>query len=344
MMTEDERKHAFWLLKKYSSYTLWKSFGDAFQAFTNAWEYAVKNAKPPLASDDLWVEALKNFWQACSEFDRGLFLLKQGDRQIFRKNGNRYIFLHSRYAEKLMDSEEYVHNWMVNEQEVKNLFEKFDHLGYGPGWITEQVKNCPAVFGTENIFRSSTYPFSISYSNFNFPDVLSDVPFPSTCTVDTGNEVPFDGIWEPEWPDADTKRTTAINIRSLFAHSSYSNVEKGCMNYLIAGTVAPLYQDGVNLPKIPVRWRLIWQDQRYKDGLIPVEESKYLSNTNTSHSTQPVSLSTQGIAGNQACPQTGYWFTPAQADSRRHFKEGDPMPEVKSNYGATIWQWDSDQA
>lgn len=343
MMNEDERKHAFWLLKKYSSYTLWKALGDALQAFTNAWEYAVKNAKPPLASDDLWVEALKYFWQACGEFDRGLLLLKQGDRQIFRKNGNRYIFLHSRYAEKLMDSEEYVHNWMVNEPEVKNLFEKFNRLGYGPGWITEQEKNSPSVFGTENIFRSYTYPFSIGYSNFNFPVSLPDVPLPSTSTVDTGNEVPFDGIWEPEWAVEDTKKTTAINIRSLFTHSSSSSVEKGCMNYLIAGTVAPLYQDGVNLPIIPVRWRLIWQDQRYKNDLIPAEESEYLSIADTSHSAHTTSLSTQGIAGNQPCPQTGYWFTPAKLHSRRHFKEGDIMPAVGSDYGSTIWQWDSNQ-
>ncbi|SFZ77387.1 protein of unknown function [Chitinimonas taiwanensis DSM 18899] len=45
----------------------------------------------------------------------------------------------------------------------------------------------------------------------------------------------------------------------------------------------------------------------------------------------------------QPCPQAGYWFTPAKADSRRAFKQGDIMPAVDSAYGATIWQWDADQ-
>lgn len=47
---------------------------------------------------------------------------------------------------------------------------------------------------------------------------------------------------------------------------------------------------------------------------------------------------------NQPCPKTGYWLTPAKANSRRHFQQGQVMPDVPSDYGATIWQWDSDQS
>jgi hypothetical protein len=43
------------------------------------------------------------------------------------------------------------------------------------------------------------------------------------------------------------------------------------------------------------------------------------------------------------CPREGYWFTPAQAGSRRLFKTGEVMPEVGGDYGATIWQWDQNQ-
>jgi hypothetical protein len=46
------------------------------------------------------------------------------------------------------------------------------------------------------------------------------------------------------------------------------------------------------------------------------------------------------VEGGQPCPQTGYWFTPAQLNSRRPFKEGEVMPIVGSTYGSTIWQWD----
>lgn len=47
---------------------------------------------------------------------------------------------------------------------------------------------------------------------------------------------------------------------------------------------------------------------------------------------------------NQPCPREGYWFTPAKIGSRRFFKQGELMPEFKSDYGQTIWQWDENQA
>jgi hypothetical protein len=49
------------------------------------------------------------------------------------------------------------------------------------------------------------------------------------------------------------------------------------------------------------------------------------------------------IEGGKACPKTGYWFTPAEMNSRRHFKGGEVMPVLGSDYGSVIWQWDSNQ-
>lgn len=46
----------------------------------------------------------------------------------------------------------------------------------------------------------------------------------------------------------------------------------------------------------------------------------------------------------QPCPRTGYWFTPAKADSRRRFDQGKTMPSLGGDYGVTIWQWDERQA
>lgn len=46
----------------------------------------------------------------------------------------------------------------------------------------------------------------------------------------------------------------------------------------------------------------------------------------------------------QPCPRTGWWLTPAQAGSRRHFSQGEVMPGLKTDYGSTIWQWDDRQS
>jgi hypothetical protein len=48
--------------------------------------------------------------------------------------------------------------------------------------------------------------------------------------------------------------------------------------------------------------------------------------------------------GGQPCLRSGYWWTPAREGSRRHFTQGEIMPEYPgSAYGATIWQWDASQ-
>lgn len=43
------------------------------------------------------------------------------------------------------------------------------------------------------------------------------------------------------------------------------------------------------------------------------------------------------------CPREGFWVTPAKGDSRRYFRAGDQMPDLRTDYGATIWQWDEQQ-
>jgi uncharacterized protein YjbI with pentapeptide repeats len=57
----------------------------------------------------------------------------------------------------------------------------------------------------------------------------------------------------------------------------------------------------------------------------------------------PRDTAPQNVHAGQPCPRNGFWFTPALPGSRRYFKQETVMPELKSNYGATIWQWDQDQ-
>ncbi|MBV1808410.1 PoNe immunity protein domain-containing protein [Pseudomonas viridiflava] len=46
------------------------------------------------------------------------------------------------------------------------------------------------------------------------------------------------------------------------------------------------------------------------------------------------------VVAGDPCTKTGYWFTPAQADSRRHFQQGEIMPSISdSTWGDTLWYW-----
>lgn len=50
------------------------------------------------------------------------------------------------------------------------------------------------------------------------------------------------------------------------------------------------------------------------------------------------------IDAGQPCIKTGYWFTPAKAESRRYFKQGDIMPKFDdSTWGDTIWYWSGEE-
>lgn len=50
------------------------------------------------------------------------------------------------------------------------------------------------------------------------------------------------------------------------------------------------------------------------------------------------------VDSGQPCSMTGYWFTPAQANSRRHFLKGETMPSFSdSKWGQTIWYWSGEE-
>lgn len=99
-----------------------------------------------------------------------------------------------------------------------------------------------------------------------------------------------------------------------------------------------------------VTWLLNIDDSSYRDKpFYPrdlVDNARV--NADSPDAAEPSKETTQRtrirIEAGQPCPQTGYWLTPAQSNSRHHFKEGDNMPHIETDYGATIWQWDSNQS
>lgn len=88
-------------------------------------------------------------------------------------------------------------------------------------------------------------------------------------------------------------------------------------------------------------------DSSYRDHLVYPKDLVDFARENFPYSGTPSSAaSTQRgrCEAGQPCPREGYWFTPAQIGSRRHFKSGELMPSVGGDYGATIWQWDLNQS
>lgn len=50
------------------------------------------------------------------------------------------------------------------------------------------------------------------------------------------------------------------------------------------------------------------------------------------------------LEAGQPCSVAGYWFSPAHADSRRYFNQGEILPSFSgSNWGDTLWYWSSER-
>jgi hypothetical protein len=144
----------------------------------------------------------------------------------------------------------------------------------------------------------------------------------SGVTVATGTPIAKAGIYVP---DID-------NSCSQFLSTEYSEAPEASVFVRMKDLFHPVtrekYSETPEYDKRPCIWRLV---ERTSDSstvvtapILPLPER-------------------HRVPGGDACPETGYYFTPAKAGSRRAFKKGDILPTLDTAYGTTIWQWDSHQ-
>lgn len=121
----------------------------------------------------------------------------------------------------------------------------------------------------------------------------------------------------------------------------------GCINYFLGGSIATDYQIEGTDRWVKVNWRLIWEDTRYLDHSIPKEEQEYvidLKNVGTKVSQECTDkIERLGILAGHACPVSGYWFTFSRENSRQYFKQGEIFPHFESDWGDVYWQFDGDK-
>ena len=130
--------------------------------------------------------------------------------------------------------------------------------------------------------------------------------------VKTGDPVPRTGVYLPD-------------------------IDDGCAQMLIAGKPAAPASVGYdsettqNVSESPTLWTLV---ERVAGETVPLE-----------HGLGTVDPLQQRVPAGENVPQSGWWFTPAQENSRCYIKLGDVFPSIEgSTYGATFWQWSPDQS
>ena len=142
----------------------------------------------------------------------------------------------------------------------------------------------------------------------------------------------------PEWPTYRTNPAIRVATNAPVPRSGIylPDADESCAAFLIAGEEAAVASIGYNpdtmqrASKADTIWTFV---ERVADigGGVPGAADPIRAG-----------IRLRCEAGGP-CPRAGYWFTPARDHSRRRFAQGETMPAIASDYGATIWQWDEKQ-
>ncbi|APF89522.1 hypothetical protein HI806_24410 (plasmid) [Ralstonia solanacearum] len=202
---------------------------------------------------------------------------------------------------------------------------------FSSDWLDE-VQSDAAFRYEELLYRANQYAFNI--------DNTAEAGW-LTKRLSTGYNADARGPLDAPaaWPCYELDPQLQIHTDEVVTESGIylPNLDDSAAQFLIAGLEAPMAKVGFNgqqyISKAPALWTRVRRVEgaTVADGLADLlPQSRHRPSGRA--------------PGGDACPRSGWWFTPAAANSRRHFQQGDVMPIVTSDYGSTIWQWDSDQS
>jgi hypothetical protein len=286
--TEPERRAFFHHLKMASSLTAWtralRYFDDLLEIVKSAYEDAWKNdPDPPISRSDM---ALCAFCH--SSFALGVEWLRKGDRTCFKFLGRKGHFSEAQRIIDVWTNAEWrsaygIANdpalrsrmWPDIRRAVSRLVE-----AQGENFAVLQPKHSdvPAPIKDPRKIHSDDYIPSLRLRELLAHPDLPPVPAPpDVVLVPTGATIPCFGIWEPvkvEWGGG-----VAGLFRRPLPPVNGDFERDGCPNYLHQGAHAPtigMPDDAPRWEGRPTVWRLLWEDTRYLDGVVPDEEEQYV--------------------------------------------------------------------
>ncbi len=283
MTLQHNRRRLFWLLQKWSSYTVWAHYARQFDVFVKAYEEALATwpdgERPPEYN-------VRFAYLAQDLYPKGLAALAKGDRSGWLEREDSYLGEAAGKASRAMDgitskeiNSEYggEHGtplytvWTDRLEQLRLLKEAATPCGaslvYEPrptyaGWHPQ------ALIGSEDVeeYLDQLEHPKLGESLGPIPTHCPDTPAPTGILMKSGDRTPSDGIWELVLP-----------------HRAPG--ETDCLNYFVKNAVAPWTFDYEQFDQDPnpgkqfvqpAIWRLVWEDTRYLDGVIP-DESFYLN-------------------------------------------------------------------
>lgn len=335
MQDGDVRRQVFWMLKRLSSYALWKRKRDAWEVFAYAYEAAVKNW-PKSQPEQMDPDMLRQIYEVLSLYNEGVPQLARGHRFVWRVDGplalaidkagtiSRYFYTDPDYWERGMQLAPYP----PPVEALHTLMRASEFHGeYAPTEVPDaphMTARCPTP---GSLLNPDAYKFAFYDLAYPvLPADLPEVPVGTDLIVRSGQRVPKDGVWEP----VRVQREKAFGIVPLGVKKAENN---GCFNYLVADGIAPYIAEWneahARADRVATYWRLLWEDLRYKDGASPDESEYFLeAKVSSGFPAEEQPAEEVEVRTGDLCPVTGTWEAKDFENHRIETSKGRVMPDV----------------
>ncbi|CAB3715206.1 hypothetical protein LMG22037_04306 [Paraburkholderia phenoliruptrix] len=335
MLDSETRRRVFWLLKRLTSYSLWAKKRDAWEVFARAHENAVRTW-PKSDPERMDADLLPRIFETQSLYNKGLEELGKGHRFVWRTGEpfaaalvisgtvRNFLYTHPDYWERGAQTAPY-----PDKVEALNRLLLASKYGgeYSPvevPFVPHMSARCESAAALLDPERYRYRFYQLSYPVF--PAELPEVPAATDLIISSGQRVPVDGIWEP----VTVEREKVFGLVPLGVKSVENN---GCFNYLVKETKAPNVDGQWNEAEsrrelVGTHWRLVWEDTRYKDGVIP-DESEYFLEPKRSEEVVPPELAIGvEVRTGDICPVSGAWEAKGFEVKPVEVAKGQVMPDV----------------
>jgi len=336
MQDDSTRRQVFWLLKRLTSYSLWARKRDAWETFTNAYEKAVKTW-PKSDPEQMSADLLPTIYEMLSLYNKGLDELAKGRRFVWREGQpfrsaitnyytvTSYFFTDPRYWERGQQEAPYP----PKVEALNRLMRASEYHGEQSPLEVPYLPHLSAHWTSPGgLLNPDAYRYEFYQLPYPvFPRNLPEVPPGTEQIVRSGQEVPVDGIWEPV-------AISREKVLGVIAFGAKREKNEGCFNYLVAGTRAPtitgeVYAATGKVDKVSTHWRLVWEDTRYKDGVIPDESEYFLERAPTDAPTDHGQPAEEiEVRTGDVCPVTGIWEAKEFENHRIEVSKGKVMPDI----------------
>ncbi|KVQ19273.1 Imm72 family immunity protein [Burkholderia ubonensis] len=340
-MTDDAtRRKIFWLLQRLTSFSLWKRKRDAFAIFANEYENAVKTW-PEDDPETMPADNLPIIFEILAAYDRGLSELARGYRFVWQlgepleyaidryNHLNAYFFPHPDYWDRGAQAAPYPPKVDALAQLLHASEYQMEYAPLEPEPLNNYLAQLSSIglLLSPNAYKHSFYtlPYPV------FPADLPEVPEAVGPVIKSGDKVPCDGIWEP----VVVEQSKLLGVVPVGNRSLRGN---GCFNYFIRDIRAPNLSDDDTGAVVKTHWRLLWEDKRYADGVIPDESQYFLEPPSAP---QPNRETVAPVRTGDICPVSGEWQTDEYGGKTLRVEAGAAMPDmlVRDNLGELKVHW-----